>query len=167
MKKKMIKVDFRRRREGKTDYNFRKKALRTELPRLVVRKTSHYIIAQIVESREAQDVTMVYANSKELDKFGWHYSHKNIPAAYLTGFLVAQKALKKKIKGAIADIGLQRSTKGGKIYAVIKGCSDNGIKINYSEEIVPDENRIKGAHTKAGQDTEKIFNEVKEKIKKL
>jgi len=166
MRRKLIKVALKRRREGKTDYKFRSNVLKTALARLVVRKTNRYIIAQIVESKEAQDFTVVYANSKELNKFGWHYSHKNIPAAYLTGLLIAQKAKKKKIKEAIFDIGLQRSTKGGKIYAVVKGCVDNELKINYSEKIAPSEDRIKGLHTQA-KDNEKILNEIKEKIKKL
>lgn len=166
MRKKLIKVALKRRREGKTDYKFRSNILKTNLPRLVVRKTNKYIIAQIVESKEAQDFTIAYANSKELDKMGWPHSHKNIPAAYLTGFLIAQKAKKKKIKEAVFDIGLHRSTKGGKIYAVVKGFADNEIKINYSKDIVPGEDRIKGLHAK-NKDTEKVLNEIKEKIKKL
>lgn len=159
------RIEFRRLRECKTDYRLRRNILRGNTARLVIRKTNKYIIAQIIESREASDFTKVYANSKELAKYGWHGSFKNIPAAYLTGMLLAKRALKAKIKEAVVDIGMQRSTKGNKIYAAVKGCKDNGLDINFSGEIAPSEDRITGKHAK--ESVEKMFHDIKEKLSKV
>lgn len=161
--KNIKKVDFRRRRECKTNYHLRIKLLKAGKPRLVIRKTNKYIIAQIVKSEEAKDFTITYVNSKELKKLGWNYGFKNLPAAYLTGFLIAKKAEKQKIKEAIVDIGLQRSIKGSRIYAVVKGAIDGGLKIPCSEEMFNEE-RIKGKHLKI-KDIENKIEEIKERIK--
>jgi len=162
--RKQLKVQFRRRRERKTDYKARRALLESGLPRLVVRKTNKYIITQLVNSREAQDFTVCSANSKELLKFSYDSpSLKNIPAAYFTGFLIGLKAKKKKIKKAVLDIGLQRSTKGSKIYAALKGCKDAGIEISCSNEVLPKEERIKGQHLKKKIDFEKIKKSIEGK----
>jgi len=163
----MKKLQFKRRREGKTDYNSRVKLLKSKEPRIVIRKTNKYIMAQIVMSKEARDFTTIYCNSKELAKFGWSFSFKNLPASYLTGFLTAQKAKKKNIKKAILDLGLQRSIPGSRIYAVVKGAVDNGLEINCKEEMFPKEERIKGNHTKKSDEIKKISDEIKNKIKSI
>lgn len=160
---KRITIKKRRRLEGKTDYNVRLKLLSSGIPRLVVRKSNQYITAQIVDSKEAQDFVIISVNSKELSKLGWKFSKKSIPAAYLTCFLLAKKlAEKEKIKKAILDIGLQRSTKGSRLYACLKGALDGGLEIPHSTEMFPAENRIKGLHI--GEETAKVFEEVKKKI---
>lgn len=166
MGKKLVKVTFRRKREGKTDYKTREALLKTKEPRLVIRKTDKYVITQIVKSKEAQDFTVCNANSKELSKFGWNLSFKNIPAAYLTGFLIAKKAKEKGIKRVIVDIGFYRSTKGSKLYAVVKGALDYTLEIPHDAKIMPSEDRIKGSHTKNAEKINKMFSEVKEKIKR-
>ena len=166
MRGKLVKVQFRRRREKKTDYRKRFIFLKAKEPRLVIRKTNRYIIAQIVKSKEAQDSTICYVNSKELSKFGWNFSFKNIPAAYLTGFLIAKKAKEKDVNKVIIDMGLYRSTKGSKIYAVIKGAFDYGLDIKFKENIIPTNERIEGKHTKRANEINKKLNEIKELIKK-
>ncbi len=166
MRGKLVKVRFRRRRESKTNYRKRYILLKSNEARLVIRKTNRYIITQIVKSKEAQDSTLCYVNSKELEKLGWSFSFKNIPAAYLTGFLIAKKAKEKKIKKVIIDVGLYRSTKGSKLYAVIKGVIDGGLEVSCKEEILPSEERIKGKYTKKSDEINKKFNEIKEKISK-
>ncbi len=165
MKKKFVKVTFRRRREGKTDYKSRLALLKAKEPRLVIRKTNKYITAQIVKSKEAQDSTECYIHSKELKKLGWNLSFKNVSAAYLTGFLIAHKAKKKGIKKAIIDIGFYRSSKGSKLYAVIKGALDYGLEINCNEKVLPNYERIKGTHTKNSDKINQLLNDIKEKIK--
>ena len=140
-------VPYRRRREGKTDYHRRKKLLISGLPRLVARKTNKHIIAQIVEASIEGDRVLASAHSSELrKKFGWLGSLKNLPAAYLTGLLCGYRALKRNVKKAILDIGLQTPSKGARIFAVMKGCIDAGIEIPHGEEILPSEERIKGRH---------------------
>ena len=162
MARKITKVVFRRRKEHKTNYKLRIRLLQANKPRIVIRKTNRYIIVQIVKSEEARDFTVVYTNSKELSKFGWNYGFKNLPAAYLTGFLTAQKAIE-KIKEAIIDLGLQRSTKGSRLYATIKGVIDGGLKIICDEAMFPSEERIKGIHLK-NEEIAKKMEEIKEKI---
>jgi len=153
--KRLIKIQYRRRRQNKTDYNARRVLLESNKPRLIIRRTNRYIITQIAESRKAQDKTICSANSKELVKYGWpeSFSIKNLSASYLTGYLCAIKALKKNIKEAILDLGLMRSTKGGKIYAALKGALDGGLNIPCDKSVFPDEKRLK------------VDNKIKEKIK--
>ncbi|MCD6089802.1 50S ribosomal protein L18 [Candidatus Bathyarchaeota archaeon] len=140
-------VPYRRRREGKTDYHRRKKLLISGLPRLVARKTNKHIIAQIVEASIEGDRVLASAHSSELrKKFGWLGSLKNLPAAYLTGLLCGYRALKRNVKKAILDIGLQTPSKGARVFAVMKGCIDAGIEIPHGEEILPSEERIEGRH---------------------
>ena len=165
MPKKIIKLTFKRRRQGKTDYKARKIMLKAKEPRLVIRKTNKYIMAQIIKSKEAKDFTVCYANSKELSKFGWNLSFKNIPAAYLTGLLIAKKAKEKAIDKVIVDIGFYRSTKGSRFYAVVKGAIDGGLKIKCDPKIMPSDERIKGLHVKNTEKLNQIFTEIRAKIR--
>ena len=84
--------------------------------------------------------------SPELRKFGWNANPGNMPAAYLAGLLIAQKAKKVKIEETILDIGLQKSVKGSRIYAALKGALDGGLKIHCSEDNFPNNDRITGKH---------------------
>ncbi len=139
------KVPKRRRREGKTNYHKRYKMIRSRKPIFVVRKTNKYIIVQIVYPTPIGDYTLVAAHSRELVKyFGWRAGTKNTPAAYLTGLLAGLRAVKLGISEAIPDIGLHRPVRGAKVFAAIKGAIDAGLKIPCSEEVFPDEDRIKG-----------------------
>ena len=44
------------------------------------------------------------------------------------------------------DIGLAANSKGGRVYAALKGMSDAGLEIPHSEDVYPDEERLNGAH---------------------
>lgn len=140
------KVAFKRRREGKTDYGARLKLIGLDKHRLVVRVTGNHTIAQIVDVELSGDQTLVSAHSRELKNMGWLGSGKNTSAAYLTGYLCGKKAIKEGIEGAVLDMGLQSSTKGSRVYAVLKGAIDAGLEIPYKDIILPDEDRIKGEH---------------------
>ena len=162
----MRTIKKRRRLENKTDYKARLVMLKSELPRVVFRKTNKYIIGQLVKSKEAHDFVSVGLDSRELLKYGWPKemkSIKSLPAAYLTGFLLGKKAVDKegKIK-AIFDIGLLRSIPKSKEYAFLKGVCDAGVEIPCSEKMFPDESRISGKHLKKGVE----FDKIKQKIDK-
>ena len=157
------KMPFRRRREGKTDYKKRLKLLLSKKPRLVVRRSLKYIIAQIIEFDPKGDKTLVAASSKELKKLGWNFACDNLPAAYLTGLLIAKKA-KGKVKEAILDTGLYRSIKGNRIYAVVKGAIDGGLNVPVDEQMFPNEDRIRGKHIQKFKDLPEVFGKIKEKI---
>lgn len=139
-------VPFRRRREGKTDYKARKALLLSGKPRLVVRGSLKHMIVQIIVAKPHGDKVIVSAHSKELTrKYGWKASGGNISACYLTGLLCGLKAREKGVKEAVLDIGLHSSTKNH-IFAALKGVLDAGVNVPYSEEKLPNEERIKGEH---------------------
>jgi large subunit ribosomal protein L18 len=142
-------VPHRRRRELKTDYKKRLMLLKSGKPRLVVRKSLNSIICEVVEYVQKGDRCLVYANSGELKKYGWKLNTGNIPASYLTGLLCAIRAKKKGVGEAILDLGLYTSTKGSRLYAALKGAVDGGLEVPHSEEILPGEDRMKGAHIAA------------------
>jgi large subunit ribosomal protein L18 len=124
-------VPHRRRREQKTDYKRRFSLLKSGKTRLVVRKSNKNVRCQLVEYQPAGDKTLFSADSRELAKLGWKGGTGNIPAAYLTGLLCGVRA-KKKVREAILDLGLTRSTKGNRTYAAVKGVVDAGISIPIS-----------------------------------
>ena len=47
---------------------------------------------------------------------------------------------------AVLDIGLAANTRGGRVYAALKGMSDAGLEIPHSEDVYPEEDRLNGAH---------------------
>jgi len=147
-------VKFRRRREGKTDYRYRLKLLKSGKVRAVVRKTLTNIYVQFIEYDEKGDRVIATAMGSELKKFGFDGSAKSTPSAYLAGFLAARRALKKNVNEAVLDIGLQSATKGARVFAALKGILDAGIDIPHNEEVLPEESRITGGHLKKGKPIE-------------
>ncbi len=148
----------RRRLEAKTDYNARLSMLKSGKTRLIVRKTNRYLIAQLVSSNLAQDKVIVGVSSKDLLGLGWPKelagSLKNRIACYLTGMLLASKA---KGKEAILDLGMHRNISGSRIYALVKGAIDAGLKIPCSEESLP---KIEAKDEKFSG----IFEKIKQKL---
>ena len=143
--KKPRTLQFRRKKEGKTNYKKRLTLLMSGKNRLVIRKALNNLTLQIIEYSPDGDLVLFSSNSKELIKYGWKAHRGNVPAAYLTGLLLGQKA-KDKIKDCIIDIGLYPSKKGARIYAALKGVIDSGIKIKCAEKVFPKEERIFGKH---------------------
>lgn len=141
------KVSFRRRREGKTDYQSRKALVLSKLPRLVVRGSLNNIIAQLIKAERGGDKVIVSVYSSELTKkYGWLGGCGNLSAAYLTGLLCGYKAIDKSFKETVLDIGLQRPSKGARVFAVLKGALDAGLTIPYEKSKLPDKSRIEGQH---------------------
>jgi large subunit ribosomal protein L18 len=141
------RVPFRRRGQGKTDYQARRALVLSKLPRLVVRNTLQNIVVQVLSARTTGDEVIAHANSSELTKtYGWKGDCGNVPAAYLTGILCGFRAIAKGVKEAVFDVGLQSPSKGAKIFAALKGVLDAGLTIPHNKEILPNEARIKGQH---------------------
>ena len=134
-----------RRLKKKTDYKSRLALLKSGKPRLVIRKTNRYILAQIVESDIAKDKVIVSVTSKDLLTKGWPKENagslKSLPAAYLTGYILAEK-VKESGKEMILDIGMHRNISQSRIYAVLKGALDAGLKVNHNEKALPTEEQI-------------------------
>lgn len=146
MKKSNIyTVQFRRKMKGLTNYRKRLKILMSNKPRLVVRKSLKNIQAAIVEYNQKGDVVKASAHSSNLKKYGWTYNTGNLPAAYLVGFLLGKSA-NGEFDTVVLDIGLNKSVMGSKIYAVLAGALDGGLKVLCSKEILPSKERIMGKH---------------------
>jgi large subunit ribosomal protein L18 len=141
---KKFNVPFRRKREKKTDYHLRISFLKSEKPRLVVRRHLNNFSAQIVSYEPKGDKVLVSAHTRELKKFGWEYHGGNIPSAYLLGWLIGKKAVKKKVAEAIFDIGSAISVKESSLYAVLKGAVEAGMKIPHNSKNFPSDARVKG-----------------------
>lgn len=99
---KRYQTQYRRRREGKTDYYARKRLCFQDLNkyltpryRLVARITNSKVIAQVVYSTLAGDKVMCQADSSELAKWGLTTAQTSYPAAYATGLLLARRILTK------------------------------------------------------------------------
>ena len=159
-------VKFRRRRQGKTDYKKRISLLRSGQPRLVIRKSNKYIICALVAYSQEGDRTISAVHSSALKRFGWVHSCKNIPAAYLTGLLLARKTSQ---KAAVLDVGLYSFTKKSKLCAALQGVLDGGISVPHSDQILPEQGRLRGEHIKQGiaADFEKVKSNILGKEKWL
>jgi len=99
---KRFQVQFKRRREGKTDYYARKRLTvqdknkyNTPKYRLVVRKTNKDIVCQIAYATVKCDRILSAAYSHELTHYGVTVGLTNYAAAYATGLLVARRVLTK------------------------------------------------------------------------
>jgi len=99
---KRFQVKYRRRREGKTDYQARRRMIiqdknkyNSPRYRMVVRITNKDVICQIVRSKIVGDETICCAYAHELPKFGIKYGLTNYSACYATGLLCARRLLKK------------------------------------------------------------------------
>lgn len=136
------KVPFRRRREGITDYSHRLKLAKSGKLRAVVRKTNRYFLIQLTEFVESGDRVLASANSIELRKYGWQGAASNSAAAYLTGLLVAKRAVKKGLTEAILDAGLVSPKRNSGIYAALNGMLEGGLDIPHSEDILVPAERI-------------------------
>jgi large subunit ribosomal protein L18 len=147
--KNIYTVPYRRKREGRTNYKKRLKLLLSEKTRLVVRKSLRGMYAAMVQYGEQGDNILAAVSPQELRKLGWVFDRGNIPAAYLTGLLLGQKAKQAGIKDAVLDIGLQAPVKKSRIYAALAGVVDAGIEIPHSKEVLPEKERLEGRHIAA------------------
>ncbi len=171
-------VQYRRKRTLKTNYSKRLNLLLSGKPRLIFRPTNTQIITQLAVFTSQGDKIITAAAGKHLQKLGWNYSCKNLPASYLLGLLIGKKAVQKEYKEGILDTGNVTPLHKGRLYAFLKGVLDAGFQVPYSKEkeIFPSEDRISGKHIAAyakylksnappAQITEN-FMQVKQKIKK-
>jgi large subunit ribosomal protein L18 len=158
---------FNRRIRGQTDYNLRLKLLKSKLTRVVVRKTNNNMIVQFVDYADAGDKIITSARSVDLKKLGFALNTSNIVAAYLTGMLAGKRAIKAGFKGeCIADLGLQKTLYGNKIFAALKGVQDSGVNIKIKAVVFPSQERLEGTHLKA-KDAAKVIDKTKKSIEGL
>ena len=113
---------WRRRREGQTDYQARRRLVfqdknkyDSKKYRFCVRRTSSKIICQVIFATLTGDRVMTQANSGELKAFGLTAGLTNYASAYATGLLAARRLLNLK--------GMDKMYEGqskidGKLYSV-------------------------------------------------
>lgn len=138
---------FRRRHEGKTDYQKRLRLLKSRKLRAVIRASNNHVRVQIVQSKLKGDKILISAFSKELTtKYGWAANTGNIPAAYLTGYLAGMKAKKENITEVILDLGVFYHR--NRVLAAFQGLLKAGIDIPHKDQFFPGslEKRINGSH---------------------
>lgn len=99
---KRYQVKYRRRREGKTDYQARralviqdKNKFASPKYRFVVRITNKDVICQVIFTKITGDVCMTAAYAHELKNYGCGVGLTNYAACYATGLLAARRVLTK------------------------------------------------------------------------
>ncbi len=140
------RVMLRRRRQNRTDYRMRKTMIASRRLRLIIRSSLAHMCLQVSEAHLIGDKMLASANSKSLASFGWKAPTGNIPAAYLTGYLLGKKALADGVKETILDIGLANTTKGARIFSALKGATDAGLSVPHGKRILPSSGRLEGEH---------------------
>ena len=97
-----MQVKYRRRREGKTDYQARRRMTiqdknKYNAPkyRFVIRTTNKDVICQVIQPKIIGDHCICAAYSHELPKYGIEVGLTNYAACYATGLLCARRLLDK------------------------------------------------------------------------
>jgi len=142
-------VPYRRAREQKTNYKKRLALLLSGKPRLVVRLSNQRAIAQLVSFDVRGDKVIAAADSFSLRKLGWTHSTLNLASIYLTGLLLGKKGLAQGCTEAVVDTGFRHPAKKGRVYALVKGIIDAGIRIPHDPDIFPPADRLQGKHLKS------------------
>ena len=118
---------------------------------------------QIHKPELSGDKVIASAHSRYLISKGWKGSRKNIPAAYLTGYLAGKKALGKGAKNAILYSGTRKYTQ--RMAAALKGVVDAGLEIPADSETFPPEERIKGEHLSVKNDVLQLKSAIDSEVK--
>lgn len=145
-KGKAYTLNFRRKREGRTDYKSRLKLLASGISRVVLRRRLNNFSVQIVKFESSGDKVIASAYTRDLIKHGWKGHRGNISSAYLVGLLCGLRAKKKGVNSGVADLGLSRVVSGSSSFAAMKGLKDAGFNIKVNEDFLPSEERIMGKH---------------------
>jgi large subunit ribosomal protein L5e len=138
--------------------------------RLVARRTCTKIIAQIIYSTMTGDRVLCAAESTELKNSGLTAGLTNYSAAYATGLLLARRLLKQvglgdmykpnaELNGeyfnvdedvqdkrpfkALLDVGINSTSTGAKVFAVMKGACDGGINVPHKTKRFPGYSKTK------------------------
>jgi len=113
---------FRRRREGKTDYQARRRLVLQDKNkydskkyRFVVRRTNRRILVQVIYPTLTGDRVITAGDSQELRNYGVTAGLTNYAAAYATGLLTARRLLTLK---KMADLYEGNKNIDGKVFSV-------------------------------------------------
>ncbi|HEV2192175.1 MAG: 50S ribosomal protein L18 [Thaumarchaeota archaeon] len=154
---------LRRLREEKTNYRKRKHLLMGRRDYITVQISSENTLVQIHKPEMQGDKVLASAHSRYLLGKGWKGSRKNIPAAYLTGYLAGKKALGKGVKAAVLYSGTRKYTQ--RMAAALKGVIDAGLEVPADSETFPNEERISGKHLKVQNEINKVKSAIDGEVK--
>ena len=154
---------LRRLREEKTNYKKRKLVLMSRREFVTVQISNENTLVQIHKPELTGDKVVSYAHSRFLLKKGWKGSRKNVPAAYLTGYLAGKKALLQGTNGVILYSGTRRYTQ--RMAAALKGVIDAGLQVPADTESLPSQERINGDHLKIKNDVATIKSAIDGEVK--
>jgi large subunit ribosomal protein L18 len=118
---------------------------------------------QIHKPELSGDKVIASAHSRFLLSKGWKGSRKNIPAAYLTGYVAGKKAISKGAKNAIMYSGTRKYTQ--RMAAALKGIIDAGLEIPADPETFPADERINGEHLKIKNDISQMKSTIDSEVK--
>lgn len=135
---------LRRIRDDKTNYRKRAAILIGRHSFVTVKISDQNVAAQVLKPTLTGDIVIASAHSRELQKRGWKGTLNNLPACYLTGMLVAMKALQKGVSNAVLYVGKDHFT--SRVAACMKGIVDGGVSMPISEDSFPEDERISGQH---------------------
>ena len=145
-------------RSEKTNYRKRKTMLMGKHDFISVNITNENSEVQILKPIISGDKVLASAHSRFLIKDGWKGSRKNIPAAYLTGYLAGKKAISKGVSNAILYSGTRKYTQ--RMAAALKGVIDAGLEVPADSETFPSEDRINGDHLKIKNDVKSFKTKI-------
>ena len=154
---------LRRLRDEKTNYKKRKLMLMGRRDFITIQISNENTLVQIHKPEMKGDKVIASAHSRFLIPKGWQGSRKNVPAAYLTGYLAGKKALSKGAKDAIMYSGTRKYTQ--RMSAALKGVIDAGLSVPAGEESLPSNDRINGDHLKVKNDIAKIKSAIDSEVK--
>ena len=154
---------LRRLREEKTNYRKRKHLLMGRRDYITVQISSENTLVQIHKPEMQGDKVLASAHSRYLLGKGWKGSRKNIPAAYLTGYLAGKKALGKGVKAAVLYSGTRKYTQ--RMAAALKGVIDAGLEVPADSETFPNDERISGKHLKVQNEISKVKSAIDVEVK--
>jgi large subunit ribosomal protein L18 len=130
---------------------------------ITVQISSENTLVQIHKPEMQGDKVLASAHSRYLLGKGWKGSRKNIPAAYLTGYLAGKKALGKGVKAAVLYSGTRKYTQ--RMAAALKGVIDAGLEVPADSETFPNEERISGKHLKVQNEINKVKSAIDGEVK--
>tara|TARA_B110000014_G_C20072338_1_gene559376 strand:- start:10 stop:498 length:489 start_codon:yes stop_codon:yes gene_type:complete len=149
---------LKRLRSEKTNYRKRKLMLMGKRNFISVNITNENTQVQILKPIISGDKVMASAHSRLLINNGWKGSRKNIPAAYLTGYIAGKKAISNGTTNAILYSGTKKYTQ--RMAAALKGVIDAGLEVPANSETFPTEERINGDHLKVKNDVTSIKTKI-------
>jgi large subunit ribosomal protein L18 len=100
----------------------------------------------VIKASTKGDTVVESVHSRQLQKFDWPFSRKNLPASYLCGLILGLRAKDKTNSRVIVYMGVEPYVSGSRAAAAIKGIVDSGLKIEANAKTFPEDHKIKGEH---------------------